>query len=356
MARNHRVAVLVFSPASVFELAVACEVFGIDRSDMGVPSYDVRICSYDEPPLHDQRCRLHHRHAAPPGDAGVGRHDHRAGLAVAEEGAARSRGVRRAAAGASPRRPVRVAVLGRLRPRRRRPARRRPGHHALDVRRRLRRSLPADRRRSRRALRRRRAGVDVGRDRRRHRPVPPLRADGPRRRGRQRGRPAHGGAGPSRRRPGPVRAGAGARDVQRRRPRRHPRLGRRSTSTEELEVEDLARRAKMSPRTFARRFKLATGTTPLQWLLTQRVVLAQRLLEGTDLPDRDGGGAVRVRVGGHAAPALRSGGRHVAGRLPADVPAGRLSRRGASSAPTRSARTMPNAVGTAPHCGARSAG
>ena len=37
----------------------------------------------------------------------------------------------------------------------------------------------------------------------------------------------------------------------------------------------------MAPRTFARRFKLATGTTPLQWLLTQRVVLAQRLLETT---------------------------------------------------------------------------
>ena len=51
MARNHRVAALVFSPVSVFELAVACEVFGIDRSAMGVPNYDVRICSVDEPPL-----------------------------------------------------------------------------------------------------------------------------------------------------------------------------------------------------------------------------------------------------------------------------------------------------------------
>ena len=30
----------------------------------------------------------------------------------------------------------------------------------------------------------------------------------------------------------------------------------------------------MSPRTFARRFRAVTGTTPLQWLLTQRVVLA----------------------------------------------------------------------------------
>jgi transcriptional regulator GlxA family with amidase domain len=52
----------------------------------------------------------------------------------------------------------------------------------------------------------------------------------------------------------------------------------------DLTVEDLARRARLSPRTFARRFKMATGTTPLQWLVTQRVILAQRLLEGTELP------------------------------------------------------------------------
>jgi AraC family transcriptional activator FtrA len=49
-------------------------------------------------------------------------------------------------------------------------------------------------------------------------------------------------------------------------------------------VESLARRARQSPRTFARRFKAATGTTPLQWLLSQRVAQAQRLLETTDLP------------------------------------------------------------------------
>jgi transcriptional regulator GlxA family with amidase domain len=40
----------------------------------------------------------------------------------------------------------------------------------------------------------------------------------------------------------------------------------------------------MSPRTFARRFRAATGTTPLQWLLRQRVLMAQRLLETTDEP------------------------------------------------------------------------
>ena len=51
-----------------------------------------------------------------------------------------------------------------------------------------------------------------------------------------------------------------------------------------LTVEDLSHRAAMSPRTFARRFRAVTGTTPKQWLLTQRVMLAQRLLETTDEP------------------------------------------------------------------------
>jgi transcriptional regulator GlxA family with amidase domain len=46
-----------------------------------------------------------------------------------------------------------------------------------------------------------------------------------------------------------------------------------------LSVESLAARALMSPRTFARRFRAATGTTPYAWLLHQRTLLAQRLLE-----------------------------------------------------------------------------
>lgn len=51
-----------------------------------------------------------------------------------------------------------------------------------------------------------------------------------------------------------------------------------------LDVETLARRAAMSPRTFARRFRDTIGSTPHQWVLRQRVMLAQRLLESTDLP------------------------------------------------------------------------
>lgn len=50
----------------------------------------------------------------------------------------------------------------------------------------------------------------------------------------------------------------------------------------EVTVEELALRAHMSPRTFARRFQQETGTTPYRWLLGQRVLLARELLEGTD--------------------------------------------------------------------------
>jgi AraC family transcriptional regulator, transcriptional activator FtrA len=53
---------------------------------------------------------------------------------------------------------------------------------------------------------------------------------------------------------------------------------------EPVVVSDLAERAAMSPRTFARRFLASTGTTPLQWILAERVRLAQRLLETTGLP------------------------------------------------------------------------
>ena len=48
-------------------------------------------------------------------------------------------------------------------------------------------------------------------------------------------------------------------------------------------LESLAARAHMSRRTFTRRFRQATGTTTGRWLLGQRLALAQRLLETTDL-------------------------------------------------------------------------
>jgi transcriptional regulator GlxA family with amidase domain len=50
----------------------------------------------------------------------------------------------------------------------------------------------------------------------------------------------------------------------------------------EVTVEELAARAHMSPRTFARRFQQETGTTPYRWVLGQRVLFARELLEATD--------------------------------------------------------------------------
>lgn len=49
-------------------------------------------------------------------------------------------------------------------------------------------------------------------------------------------------------------------------------------------VDDLAARSAMSTRTFARRFAAETGTTPVKWLTTQRVLFAKQLLEDTDHP------------------------------------------------------------------------
>ena len=49
-------------------------------------------------------------------------------------------------------------------------------------------------------------------------------------------------------------------------------------------VDTMARRAHMSPRTFARRFRAVTGTTPHRWLQRERARLAQQLLETTSLP------------------------------------------------------------------------
>ncbi|MCU1426333.1 MAG: helix-turn-helix protein [Actinomycetia bacterium] len=52
---------------------------------------------------------------------------------------------------------------------------------------------------------------------------------------------------------------------------------------EPLTVDTMAMRAMVSTRTFARHFRAVTGTTPLQWLLHQRVRHARRLLETTTL-------------------------------------------------------------------------
>ena len=68
-----------------------------------------------------------------------------------------------------------------------------------------------------------------------------------------------------------------------------------------LSVRQLAARANMSERTFARRFVQDTGTTPQRWLIGQRILLAQQLLEESDetvdaIADRTGfGNATALR-------------------------------------------------------------
>jgi transcriptional regulator GlxA family with amidase domain len=51
----------------------------------------------------------------------------------------------------------------------------------------------------------------------------------------------------------------------------------------DLTVDQLARKALMSSRTFARRFRADMGTTPAAWLNRQRIIRAQQLLEQSDI-------------------------------------------------------------------------
>jgi transcriptional regulator GlxA family with amidase domain len=81
---------------------------------------------------------------------------------------------------------------------------------------------------------------------------------------------------------------------------------------EPLTVDAMARHAGYSPRSFARRFRAETGTTPLQWLIMRRVAEAQRLLEGSDCAVEE----VAARCGFGAAVALRQHFGRVVGTSP----------------------------------------
>jgi transcriptional regulator GlxA family with amidase domain len=70
---------------------------------------------------------------------------------------------------------------------------------------------------------------------------------------------------------------------------------------ETMTVEALAAQAVMSPRTFARRFRAETGTTPHSWITQQRLLLAERLLEDGDDPVEE----VAARAGFGTAAVLR---------------------------------------------------
>jgi transcriptional regulator GlxA family with amidase domain len=79
-----------------------------------------------------------------------------------------------------------------------------------------------------------------------------------------------------------------------------------------LTVAQLARHACTSERTFNRRFRQETGTTPLRWLHAQRIDHARRLLEVTDLPVE----AVARRSGFGSAAILRQHFRRVTATTP----------------------------------------
>ncbi|RAS71283.1 AraC family transcriptional regulator with amidase-like domain [Lentzea atacamensis] len=86
------------------------------------------------------------------------------------------------------------------------------------------------------------------------------------------------------------------------------------TIAENHTVASMAKLAVMSERTFARKFVAETGTTPNKWLSLQRVLHARRLLEETDL-DVD---AVAARSGFGTAALLRHHFHRVVGVAPSD--------------------------------------
>jgi transcriptional regulator GlxA family with amidase domain len=256
MARNHRVAAFVFAPVSVFELAVVCEVFGIDRHAMGVPSYDLRVCAVDESPLTTNGAGFTIN--AEQGLEAL-RKAHRRGARFASlcsgayvlAAAGMLDGMRATThwmytddlAARYPEIEIDPGVLyvgdGQVWTSAGTAA-------AIDL------CLHFVR-------------MDHGAE------IANLVA-------RRMVVPAHRDGGQAQYVQAPVPDRCADDDLAVTLDWAVEHLDR------ELTVEDLAQQARLSPRTFARRFKAATGTTPLQWLLTQRVILAQRLLEGTDLP------------------------------------------------------------------------
>ncbi|GAA2617725.1 helix-turn-helix domain-containing protein [Actinomadura fulvescens] len=62
--------------------------------------------------------------------------------------------------------------------------------------------------------------------------------------------------------------------------------------TEPITVAELARQAHLAPRTFIRHFNRQTGTSPLRWVITQRVMASLPLLEGGAMPIEEIGAAV----------------------------------------------------------------
>lgn len=76
---------------------------------------------------------------------------------------------------------------------------------------------------------------------------------------------------------------------------------------EELTVQRLARHAKMSARTFSRRFRDETGQSPGAWIRSRRVDRARELLESRDLPVDEVARLSGLGTGGNLRHHLRRG-------------------------------------------------
>jgi AraC family transcriptional activator FtrA len=278
MLRN--VAVAVSAPVPAFELGVACEAFGLDRSDLGLPAYDFALCAEQAGPLlttsgfavtpshgldrladADLILVLGASPPTPPPPAAL--------LAELRRAADRGATVASACTGAFV-----LAAAGLL------DGRRAVTHwmHAA----RLARSYPA---------------VTVETDQLYVEDGPVVTSAGAAAAidlclhliRREHGAGIANGVARQMVVP-PHRAGGQSQYIEVAVP--EPRAARELAETLEwaqrhlgqpLSVEDLAARALMSPRTFARRFRQQTGTTPRSWLSQQRVLLAERMLErGTE--------------------------------------------------------------------------
>ena len=115
-------------------------------------------------------------------------------------------------------------------------------------------------------------------------------------------------------------------------------------------METLAARAYMSRRTFDRRFRSLTGSAPLQWLITQRVLQAQRLLETSDYSVDE----VAGRCGFRSPVALRGHFRRQLGSSPAAYRAAYRARRPQGEQPATADDGPHGVAGAAPRvAGAR---
>ena len=204
------VSVVLIEPVAVFEFGVAVEVFGLDRTDDGVPPFDFRVCTARSrhSAAHQEHLTFHHHRQPRPGGRGRQRPRDRGGhhRRSPDDYPAEVLQVLRDAyaAGCHPAQPV----LGLIRPRRGWPAGRAQVHHALDVRRRHAGRVPRGHPRSAGALCRRRQSDHQRRHRGRDRRLP---APGPARAGhgdRHQDRAADGGAAAAGRRAAAVRGDA----------------------------------------------------------------------------------------------------------------------------------------------------